>query len=133
MKMYPRIYKPMLSLPAIECSNLNAMDQRWVSYSRRNSQLRWSTVWTKYWWEQNSFKLVVSDSSANIQTTFNPNHNYELAMVNLETYYSFSNIWGDNNSFKWSVDGGKTWTILHIPRMLWTKGYKCWNYTYTWK
>ena len=37
-------------------------------------------------------------------------------MVNLETYYSFANIReGDNNSFKWSVDGGKTWTILQVP------------------
>ena len=38
-----------------------------------------------------SFTLVVSDSSANIQTTFSPslylqaNRGYELAMVNLET------------------------------------------------
>ena len=44
------------------------------------------------------FTLVVPDSSANIQTTFNSllylqeNRNYELAMVNLETYYSFANI-----------------------------------------
>ena len=31
-------------------------------------------------------------------------------------YYSFANIReGDNNSFKWSVDNGKTWTILHVP------------------
>ena len=37
-------------------------------------------------------------------------------MVNQETYYSFANIReGDNNSFKWSVDGGNIWTILHIP------------------
>ena len=43
------------------------------------------------------------------------NCDYELAMVNLEMYYSFTNIRKDNNSFKWSVDGGKTWTILHIP------------------
>ena len=29
--------------------------------------------------------------------------------MNLETYYSFANIReSDNNSFKWSVDGGKT-------------------------
>ena len=69
---------------------------------------------------KDSFTLVVSDGSANIQTTFNPplylqaNRNYELAMVNLETYYSFANIRGDNNSFKWSVDD-KTWTILHVP------------------
>ena len=65
---------------------------------------------------------LVSEGIANIQTTFNPplylqaNRNYELAMVNLETYYSFANFReGDNNSFKWSVDGGKTWTILHDP------------------
>ena len=68
-----------------------------------------------------SFTLVVSDSSTNIRTTFNPpvdlqaNHNYELAMVNLEMYYSFANIRGNNNSFKCSVDDGKTWTILHKP------------------
>ena len=59
---------------------------------------------------KDSFTLVVSESSANIQTTFNPplylqvNRSYEL--VNLETYYSFANIReGDNNSFKWSADG----------------------------
>ena len=40
---------------------------------------------------KDSFTLVVSDNSANIQTTFNPplylqaDHEYELAMVNLET------------------------------------------------
>ena len=71
---------------------------------------------------KDSFTLVVSDSTANTQTTFNPalylqaNRNYELAMVNLETYYSFANIReGDNNSFKWNVDEGKTWTTLHVP------------------
>ena len=47
---------------------------------------------------KDSFTLVVSDSSANIQTTFSPplhlqaNRVYELAMVNLEMYYSFANI-----------------------------------------
>ena len=46
---------------------------------------------------------LVSGNSTNIQTTFNPtlnlqvNRNYELAMVNLETYYSFAN--DDNNLF----------------------------------
>ena len=72
--------------------------------------------------QKDSFTFVVSDSSANFQTTFNPplylqaNRNYELAMVNLETYCSFANIReGDNNSFKCCVDGGKTWTILHVP------------------
>ena len=61
--------------------------------------------------------LVVSDNSANIQTTFSPplnlqaNRDYELAMVNLETYYSFVNIRKGNNSFKWSTDEGKTWIL----------------------
>ena len=47
---------------------------------------------------KDSFTLVVSDRSANIQTTFNPpiylqaNRNYELAMVNLKTYYTFEKV-----------------------------------------
>ena len=36
-------------------------------------------------------------------------------MVNLETYNSFANIRTENNSLKWSGDGGTTWTLLHIP------------------
>ena len=36
-------------------------------------------------------------------------------MMNLETYYSFANIRKGNNSFKWSIDERKTWTLLHIP------------------
>ena len=70
---------------------------------------------------KDSFTLVASGNSANIQTTFNPplylqaNRDYELAMVNLETYYSFANIRKDNNSSKWSIDGCKTWTIIHVP------------------
>ena len=70
---------------------------------------------------KDSCTLVSSDNSANIQTTFSPplnlrtNRDYELAMVNLETYYSFTNIRKGNNSFKWSIDGGKIWTLLHTP------------------
>ena len=70
--------------------------------------------------QEDSFTLVVSDISANIQTTFNPllnlqgNRKYELAMVNVETCYSFENIREVNNSFKWRVNNGKTWTILHL-------------------
>ena len=70
---------------------------------------------------KDSFTLVVLDNSANIQTTFSPplyflvNRDYELEMVNLEAYYSFANIRKGNNSSKWSVDEGKTWTLLHVP------------------
>ena len=55
---------------------------------------------------KDSFTLVVSDNSANIQTTFGPplhlqaNRDYELATANLETHYSFAKIRKDNNSFK---------------------------------
>ena len=71
---------------------------------------------------KDSFTLVVADSSANIQTTFNPPlylqayRNYELEMMNLESYNSFANIReGDNNSFKCSVGDGETWTIFQMP------------------
>ena len=73
---------------------------------------------------KDSFALVVSDNSANIQTTFNPplylpaNRDDELAMVNLETSYSFANIREISNSSKWSVDDGNTLTNPHV-----TTGY----------
>ena len=65
---------------------------------------------------KDSSTIVVSGG---VQTSFTPplylnGRDYELAMVNLETYYSFANIRADNNSLKWS-GGGKTWTALHIP------------------
>ena len=126
--MYLRIRKPMLLLYAIGWSNLKAMDQRWVSYSRRDSQLRWSTVWKKYCWEQRwkihshllyqtavlTFKL-----HSILQYTLEVNRTYELAMVNLETYYSSEKIWeGDNNSFKWSVDDGQLSTCLQNAEII---------------
>ena len=42
-----------------------------------------------------SFQIIVSDNKANFNTRFNPKHEldkdkvYEIALVNLETYYSF--------------------------------------------
>ena len=61
---------------------------------------------------KDSSTIVVSGGSARGQTIFTPplylnGRDYELAMVNLETYYSFANIREDNNSLKWSGDGGK--------------------------
>ena len=54
---------------------------------------------------KDSSTIVVSGGSASIQTVFTPlylknGRDYELAMVNLETYYSFANIRTDNNSLK---------------------------------
>ena len=65
-----------------------------------------------------SYALVIGDRM--LQTVFTPlylknGRDYELAMVNLETYYSFANIRTGNNSLKWSGDGGTTWTPLHLP------------------
>ena len=73
---------------------------------------------------KDSFTLVVSDNSTNFQTTVSPplylqaNRDYELAMVNLETYYSFANVRKDNNSFKWNVESPEitriyTWKERH--------------------
>ena len=53
-----------------------------------------------------SSTIVVSEGSASVQTVFTPplylknGRDYELVMVNLETYYSFANIRTDTNSLK---------------------------------
>ena len=50
-----------------------------------------------------SFQIVVSDNKTRFTTQFNPriqlkkNKGYEIALVNLETYYSFPNITEENN------------------------------------
>jgi len=40
---------------------------------------------------------------------------YEMALLNLENYYSFPNIDSTNNSFKYSPDNGENWFITQIP------------------
>ena len=63
-----------------------------------------------------SFQIVVSDNSTHIKTRFNPplqlNKKYEMALVNLETYYSFPNIDDTNNVFRYSHDGGHSWVNI---------------------
>ena len=50
--------------------------------------------------------ILVSDRSTTIRTRFNPliqldkTKSYEIALVNLETYYSFPNIDATNNNFR---------------------------------
>ena len=64
---------------------------------------------------KDSSTIVVPGGSASVQTVFTPSlylkngRDYELAMANLETYYSFANIRANNHSLKWSGDGGKMW------------------------
>ena len=68
-----------------------------------------------------SIILVVSDKTCTVNTTFiqpihlNPKSQYEMALVNLETYYSFPNVDDTNNTFKYSSDGKQTWKSIKIP------------------
>ena len=60
-----------------------------------------------------SFQVIVSGDKSNFNTLFNPKIEldkekvYEIALVNLETYYSFPNIDDSNNIFVYSHDQGK--------------------------
>ena len=68
-----------------------------------------------------SFQIIVSNDNTNFNTRFNPKLEldkdkvYEIALVNLETYYSFPNIDDTNNVFVYSHDQGVTWTKIKIP------------------
>jgi len=68
-----------------------------------------------------SFQIVVSDNKTKFTTKFNPhiqlkkNKRYEIALVNLETYYSFPNITAENCHFTYSPDSGTTWFHILIP------------------
>jgi len=64
-----------------------------------------------------SFQIVVSDNKTMFTTQFNPhiqlkkNKGYEIALVNLETYYSFPSITEENSRFMCSPDAGQTWLL----------------------
>ena len=68
-----------------------------------------------------SFQIIVSDNKSNFNTRFNPKLEldrdkvYEIALVNLETYYSFPNIDETNNVFVYSPDNGNSWVKIKIP------------------
>ena len=55
-----------------------------------------------------SFSIVVSDNKTRFKTLFKPpiqldkKKDYEIALINLETYYSFSNINRSNICFTYS-------------------------------
>ena len=67
-----------------------------------------------------SYQIVVSSNQNAFATLFNPNlvldlnKRYEIALVNLETYYSFQNTDATNNDFKYSKDSGATWKTITI-------------------
>ena len=68
-----------------------------------------------------SFQIIVSDNKSSSNTRFNPKLEldrdkvYEIALVNLETYYSFPNIYETNNVFVYSPDNGNSWVKIKIP------------------
>ena len=68
-----------------------------------------------------SFQIIVSDSKSRFKTRFNPtfqldrDKEYEIALVNLETYYLFPNIDETNNVFIYSPDDGNSWVKIKIP------------------
>jgi hypothetical protein len=70
---------------------------------------------------KSSFYILVSEKSSKIRTRYNPlieldaNKKYEMALVNLESYYSFPNIDATNNNFRYSPDDGDTWVDIDIP------------------
>ena len=61
---------------------------------------------------KSSMQIVVTDNKTQFKTRFNPpiqldkSKRYEIALVNLETYHSFSNIKSTNNYFICSPDNG---------------------------
>ena len=68
-----------------------------------------------------SFQVIISGNQSSFNTLFNPKIElgkkkvYEIALVNLETFYSFPNIDDSNNIFVYSHDRGQTWTKIKIP------------------
>ena len=63
--------------------------------------------------------FIVSGKSSHIRQRFNPpmrlEGTYEIALVNLETWYSFPNVDDSNNKLRYSTDNGKTWFDIIIP------------------
>ena len=68
-----------------------------------------------------SFQIIVSDCESRFKTKFKPrllldrDKEYEIALMNLETYYSFPNIDKTNNVFVYSPDNGNSWVKIKIP------------------
>ena len=68
-----------------------------------------------------SFSIVESDNETRFKTWFKPpiqldkKRDYEIALMNLETYYSFSNIDISNNCFSYSPGSNAPWFDIIIP------------------
>ena len=71
-----------------------------------------------------SFSIVVSDNKTRFKTLFklpiqlDKKKDYEIALINLETYYSFSDIDRSNNCFSYSLDANAPWFDIIILRVV---------------
>lgn len=70
---------------------------------------------------KSSFYILVSKNKSRIVTKFNPlleldkGKKHEMALVNLETYYSFPNIDATNNKLRYSGNNGVSWLDVAVP------------------
>lgn len=70
---------------------------------------------------KSSVILTITGSGSSIVTTYdqpiklNPKRQYELALLNLETYYSFPNIDKTNNRLNYRKDENSNWKTVEIP------------------
>ena len=68
-----------------------------------------------------SFSVVVSDNKTRFKTWFKPpiqlykKRDYEIVLINLETYYAFQNIDRSNNCFSYSPGANAPWFDIIIP------------------
>ena len=69
---------------------------------------------------KHGFSFVVSGNASSILTRFSApiqlreDRSYEMALVNLETYYSIPNIHAGNNSLRYSPDEGTRWFTITL-------------------
>ena len=65
--------------------------------------------------------MIASGIDSRIVTTFeqpiklDPKRQYELALLNLETYYSFPNINETNNKLRYRINATSKWQTVEIP------------------
>lgn len=70
---------------------------------------------------KSGFQLVVSGTGSRIVTTYdppiklNPKRQYEIALLDLETYYSFPNIDKTNNMLRFRKNDKDAWKMIEIP------------------
>ena len=62
-----------------------------------------------------SFSIVVSDNKTKPPIQLDKKKDYEIALINLETYYSFPNIDRSHNCFSYSPGANAPWVDIIIP------------------